>query len=199
MKKKRIIVVLYTLFLIDLFLVITKQTIYIDELMYQSIISIKNPAITSIMILITDLASTRFIIFANCVLILLCFFLKKTKWLLITISSIYSGITNSFLKMVIKRIRPIGIALVVENGYSFPSGHSMIAMLFYGMIFYLIAKHKLKGYRIICTILGIYIFSVGISRIYLGVHYASDVIGGWLFGSASVLILGELYKKYNEE
>ena len=86
--------------------------------------------------------------------------------------------------------RPTENRIINENGYSFPSGHSMISMAFYGFLIYLIYKYvknkKLKYISI--TLISILIIFIGISRIYLGVHYTSDVLAGFLF-SISYLII----------
>ena len=93
------------------------------------------------------------------------------------------GLINHILKEIIQRPRPpIEFRMVEESSFSFPSGHAMASMAFYGLMMYYIYNYlkneKLKN--IICTILSILILLVGVSRIYLGVHYASDVIAGFL-------------------
>ena len=89
-------------------------------------------------------------------------------------------ILNNVIKVIVKRERPISWFLVEESGYSFPSGHAMAAVCFYGLIIYLLYRSNIKKkYQIgIITFLTILILLIAISRIYLGVHYASDVIGG---------------------
>lgn len=89
---------------------------------------------------------------------------------------------NLLLKEIVQRPRPDeSIRLVTESGYSFPSGHSMVSMAFYGFLFWLVWRYeKDKVVRRIC--MGGFaslILLVGMSRIYLGVHYASDVIAGF--------------------
>lgn len=97
---------------------------------------------------------------------------------------------NLLLKNILQRPRPTGYRIIDETGYSFPSGHSMGSMAFYGFIIYLIykyVKNKKIKWVLICA-LTILIGMIGISRIYLGVHYTSDVLAGFLI-SISYLIL----------
>lgn len=109
---------------------------------------------------------------------------------------------NQILKFVFQRPRPEGYRLVEETGYSFPSGHSMVSAAFYGFLIYLIFHYvenrKLKW--LLCTILTFLVGLIGISRIYLGVHYASDVLGGFCFSIMYLIIYTNCLKsKLGEE
>ncbi len=97
---------------------------------------------------------------------------------------------NIVLKQIVQRPRPTEYRIVNETGYSFPSGHSMVSMAFYGFLIYLIYKYVKNQYLKIglITFLSILIISIGISRIYLGVHYTSDVMAGFCI-SVSYLVL----------
>ncbi len=126
------------------------------------------------------------------VLALMLFIYIKNKKIGVSIISNLAIITllNQLLKRIVQRPRPTEFRIVEESGYSFPSGHSMVSMAFYGYLIYLIYKYVKNKYLkwISIILLSILICSIGISRIYLGVHYTSDVLGGF-FISISYLII----------
>ena len=90
-------------------------------------------------------------------------------------------VLNTVLKVIVQRPRPAGFRLISESGYSFPSGHSMVAMAFFGLLIWMVWRyHRRDVMRVVwCVCFGLVIAMVGISRIYLGVHYASDVLAGF--------------------
>ena len=89
------------------------------------------------------------------------------------------------------------MVMTVERSYSFPSGHSMSSMIFYGLIIYYICKNmknkKLKSFLVM--LLSSIIFFIGLSRIYLGVHYATDVVGGYVFGLLYLVVFIKILNK----
>lgn len=95
------------------------------------------------------------------------------------------------LRIFFERPRPDNLRIIEETGFSFPSGHSMASMAFYGYLIYLIFMNvkdrKLRN--LLCAGLGILVFLIGLSRIYLGVHYTSDVIAGMCFSMAYLIFM----------
>jgi undecaprenyl-diphosphatase len=93
-----------------------------------------------------------------------------------------SELLNLFLKMIFHRSRPILHRIIDANGFSFPSGHSMAAFAMYGILSFLLWRHIPSRLGRIILLIGsaFVIWMIGISRIYLGVHYPSDVLGGFL-------------------
>lgn len=90
-------------------------------------------------------------------------------------------VLNLALKAIVQRPRPDGFQLAVESGFSFPSGHSMAAMAFFGLLIWLVWHYKRdRAMRnLCCAAFAVIIVMIGVSRIYLGVHYASDVLAGF--------------------
>ena len=107
-------------------------------------------------------------------------------------------ILNQLLKRVLQRPRPTEYRIIEETGYSFPSGHSMISMAFYGYLIYLIYKYVENKYVkwILISLLSVLICLIGVSRIYLGVHYTSDVLGGFLISISYLVIYISAVNKF---
>ena len=106
---------------------------------------------------------------------------------------------NWIIKHIVQRPRPdISLRLVEEDGYSFPSGHAMITTAFYGLIIcYLWNNIENKLLRnILCLGLAFLIVMIDFSRVYLGVHYLSDVIAGSLISIAYLIIAIEFAKRF---
>ena len=153
--------------------------------------------------LITDFATpiAKFItnfggpIFLSTICIILFIIIKNKKIGLSIIMNIaIIAILNQVLKRILQRPRPTEFRIIEETGYSFPSGHSMVSMAFYGYLIYLIYKY-IKNKYVKCisiVLLSILICSIGISRIYLGVHYTTDVLGGFFLSISCLIIFVEV-------
>ena len=137
---------------------------------------------------ITNFGGAIFLVIATITL----FIVIKNKKIGISILSNVAIVTvlNQLIKRILQRPRPTEYRIIEETGYSFPSGHSMVSMAFYGYLIYLIYKYVKNKYVkwISISLLSLLICAIGISRIYLGVHYTSDVLGGFLI-SISYLII----------
>ena len=144
---------------------------------------------------ITNFGGAIFIILLTVILIAVI----KNKKIGLSILTNLAIITilNQLLKRILQRPRPTEYRIIEESGYSFPSGHSMISMAFYGYLIYLIYKYvENKNVKwILISLLSILICLIGISRIYLGVHYTSDVLGGfWISISYLVIYISAVNK-----
>ncbi|MBA3647886.1 MAG: phosphatase PAP2 family protein [Chitinophagales bacterium] len=158
---------------------------------------------TEILLFFTFLGTSDFLIPANILLISYFAFVQKHKWYSIKIPaiSISSLLLMLGLKELFNRPRPLIPLLHPAEGLSFPSGHALTSVTFYGLLIYIIwerIKNKnLKWFLIFLLVL--LICTIGFSRVYLRVHYASDVLAGfcvgliWLVISLSVLRRIERY------
>ena len=169
------------------------KTLGFDSFIY-NLVYFKNDFLTVFYKFITEFASIFIILLIS--LIFLFVFKKYGVFLIINAFNIL--ILNTVLKLIFMRDRPFDLMIISEDGYSFPSGHAMAALGFYGFIIYIIyhlnLSKRIKYLFII--LLGILIFLIGLSRIYLGVHYASDVIAGYMASLSYLIIYITIVKKY---
>ena len=145
---------------------------------------------------ITNLGGAIFLIELTALLIILIKN-KKIGLSIFTNLVIVTGL-NQLLKRILQRPRPTEFRIVEETGYSFPSGHSMVSMAFYGYLIYLIYKYVKNKYIkwSLIVLLSCLIVGIGTSRIYLGVHYTSDVLGGFLISVSYLVIYISVVNKF---
>ncbi len=179
------------------------EDVFHKEIMMKDIIGYKlvstfliSDFATPIAKFITNFGGAIFLIIATIIL----FILIKNKKIGFSIISnlVIVTILNQLLKNILQRPRPNEFRIIEETGYSFPSGHSMVSMAFYGYLIYLIyryVKNKYIKWTLIVS-LSILICTIGISRIYLGVHYTSDVLGGFLISISYLVIYISAVNKF---
>ncbi len=128
----------------------------------------------------------------------LCLYLIKNKRIgyLVTINLLLIHLENEIIKIIFARPRPIVNPLIHMDGWSFPSGHAMKGIAFYGLFIFLIYKYmnNIKG-NILLICIPILIAAIGCSRVYLGVHYPSDVLAGWTLGLAHLMLFYHVFMK----
>lgn len=201
--KWTIVTILSVIFLILLISVYTGHIEQFDNSIYKVIEEMRNENLTKILIFITHLGGTISMILITTVLslILICFKRKKIA-IGIFLNLLISSCTYILLKNIITRPRPaVEEMLVEEIGFSFPSGHTTNNMAFYGFAIYLVYKNvKNKILRnFVCIIFAILAILVGFSRMYLRVHYPSDVLAGFCLGIILVILFETfIYSKINE-
>lgn len=198
--------ILLVCFLVLTILVKMNATVVFDDKVYGLIAGHQTDGLTQIYKGITFFGSTLFMVLF-CGSLFVFFLLKKKKRIAYGVASclIGSTILNNVVKIIVRRARPAVIHLVTETSFSFPSGHTMAAVSMYGILIYFILKSNLnKSVKIILSsLLGILMLLVGISRIYLGAHFATDIIGAILLSSVWLLfftnfIIGFINDKVKE-
>ena len=135
-----------------------------------------------IMLFITNLISVEFVCFLFFLLIIALE--KKSDAIYFFIGSSLTILLNLLIKVIVQRSRPDGVVLAIESGYSFPSAHAMLSVFIYGFIAYLIHinRTKRKKAKIDIFLFTTLVLLISFSRIYIGVHYFSDVICGAILG-----------------
>jgi undecaprenyl-diphosphatase len=185
-------------------MVFIKKTTSFDENVFTYISQHYKPLHTDFMVFISFLGKHTFLIPANLVLLAFYLFIRKNKRLTVRISALaLTSLSLMFmLKLSFQRTRPEIPLLEKVSGFSFPSGHALMSVAFYGLLIY-ITWQEIKQPLIRNTVvffLSLLILLIGFSRVYLRVHYASDVIAGFAVGFAwlllSLWVIDKLEKRY---
>jgi len=185
-----IIITLIVLFAAVAVLVMTGSFSGVEDGIYSWVYARMNLGLTSFMVFVSHIGSVRGVI----IIIVLLLIIPKTRMVYgipILINLSVSSSLNSLLKVIFSRDRPSFFPIVAETGYSFPSGHAMNNTALYTMLALLIFRRtENRTIRYLVLIPAILFPAViGYSRIYLGVHYAGDVLGGWILGVAVTLTI----------
>jgi len=164
----------------------------IDMLIFDKIKPRVNTMNNNIMLVITFMGKHQFLIPANLILIVYFLLVKKQTWFSIRVITIAisSLVLMLLLKQLFQRKRPLSPLLKAAKGLSFPSGHAIMAVTFYGLLIYIL-QHSITidGLKWLVTFLIILlIVLIGLSRVYLRVHYASDVAAGFIIGLLWLLL-----------
>lgn len=170
-----------------------------DEQISRWVHSLANPLLDRVMLAITFVGNPLPLIIATT---LLAFFLLR-RYQLRRVALLYAGAAytsyflSALLKRQFKRERPHLWQQIIRlpSDPSFPSGHAMISMTVYGLAAWLLAHYYPRWRRVIYLVAGLLIFSIGVSRVYLGVHWPSDVLAGFLFGFLVIVASGVWHHK----
>ena len=197
MKKRLVILIcgLLVLFVVLTVLVVLGLTKRFDEAGYLLVRSLECDFFDNYFLFVTRMGNENVIIVF---IIMLLFVLKDRERILLLFSSLISVVINQGIKHLLMRKRPDVLHLIKQGGYSYPSGHSMIAVAVYGLLIYFVCskiKNKYLKYGL-SLLLVLLIISIGISRIYVGVHYISDVLGGFLLAIIELILLICCFKHF---
>lgn len=166
----------------------------IDYAILNFVRTIVHPVLTAIMIFFTKTGDPIFYVI---LLVLVAPILIKRKQyrelILLLASVLISFFLNEAMKAIFQRVRPVGYAQIIQEGYSYPSGHSMVAASFYLTVAWLIREKRVSLQMVSKGTAG-YAFLPGLSRIYLGVHYPTDVLAGWILGISVAGLCIRMYR-----
>lgn len=165
----------------------------LDLKIITSVQNFRNESLTKVMVALSAIGSVKGLTYMT-MLVTIILFIRRHHLLSLYLSisvALGAGILNQSLKLLFQRERPDILRLVSIHGYSFPSGHSMGSMIFFGGLIFVLYRlmGKTSARFSLSMIFASMILLIGLSRIYLGVHYPSDVIAGfacgalWLIGS----------------
>lgn len=183
-------------------LFLIKKDLFVDYHGYRFVSSFSSTTLTKIMKIITICGSAKFLIGLTLGLVIVFLIRKRYKYaLFVSLNILFAHILNTLIKQLIRRNRPVGHRLVSEKGYSFPSGHSTVSLAVYSFLIFLIYRNVKNKYLKVTLIvlLSILIFLIGFSRIYLGVHFTSDVLAGYLLSISYINIFIYLCSKNMEK
>lgn len=199
MRKNTLILILISTLNLFIFILLSiamlsERVYFIDNKMFELTNYIISDGITSILIFITNFA---YVIIPSCLMLLV---IPKTRniGIPIALTMIISPVCVKLLKSSFGRLRPDIESIVVATGYSFPSGHTTNTMAFYTSISLIALKYienkTIKIAIVVCSY--ILAISTGFSRIYLGVHYASDVLAGFALGLFIATLIFFIWDNY---
>lgn len=182
-------------------LVVNGNSDFFDAFYGGGIQSLRGPGLNTVVELLTYLGNWQTITII-CLLLLAFSKTRKTYGIPVTIVAILSQIVNRVAKEIIARPRPDASNMLIEQGgYSYPSGHAATAIAVFVLLAYLICKNmdNKKRAAIYATLLSVLAILISLSRVYLGVHYASDVLGGFFVGLTCFGAVSMYFYPYKKE
>lgn len=186
-------------FFLMAYIVVTGVASGFDDSIRSIFYELRNESLTPVVKIITYLGNWQTIVLF-CIILLSVRPLRINYGLPVSVGAIAVTVINKMIKHIVQRVRPEDIThLIDEGGFSFASGHAAVSMFFYGMLIYLVrsnVKEKKKA-NITTIFLALPMILIGLSRIYLGVHYPTDVIAGWCIGIVMISLVSEVVEKKN--
>ena len=170
--------------------VLEKEAFAFDKTILLWIHSFANPTLDRIMLFITSLGDPNTVVVIVTISLALLIWRKYYQEAKIFFINCLGGVVLSYgLKLVFGKTRPdLWQSPITETSYSYPSGHALGSTILYGFLAYLLATRYPKFSRSIYTLAGLLIFAIGLSRLYLGVHWPTDIIGGYCIGFLWVML-----------
>lgn len=174
-----------------------------DQALMSLIQEWRNPLTTNIFLVMTYLGQWQMVLLiALLVVLILEAFKQRRKIALLLMALVSTLATSEVFKYLFHRSRPdTELSLINAHGYSFPSGHAVVSVVFYGVVCYFLWQICRRRWQrgLVIFLFSCLILSIGLSRIYLGVHWFSDVIGSWSLGLFWLILFLGLYQGGEEK
>lgn len=172
-----------------------------DESIMNLIYMLRSLRFAQVMLVFTHLGSLAVVLCFSLIAIVLWLLVKDYRKIKFFILSVVSGeVLAQALKVLIHRERPsVDLALVPRAGYAFPSGHATVSVVFYGLLGYFVMRHmRRRRHKVLVALATLaLIFFIGFSRVYIGAHWTTDVLAGWLLGLAVLAVVVAFYEQRN--
>lgn len=178
------------------------QTGYLDgfdDAVRYRVYSMRSDKLTVFWKFITH-SGDRYVVILLGVILLLMKSLREKYGVKFAIAALSSTALYQIMKYIFQRPRPdLALRLIEQGGYSFPSGHSMNCLVSLGILIYLLLKYceNRRLAKILSVGLGLLTILIGFSRVYVGVHYPTDIIGGWSLGIAVLVAMIYVFEKFD--
>jgi undecaprenyl-diphosphatase len=158
--------------------------------------SLQTPVLNTIAVWVTSIANGLTMVFLVPLTALALWLVGRHSGAIVVVATVTGGwLLSRMIQDIVQRARPVGVAVIpLPDAYSFPSGHAVAASLYFGALTFIVlgeVKSPALRYALV-TLFALLAVAVGMSRVYLGVHYLGDVVAGWLLAGAvvTVAILG---------
>ena len=178
------------------------QTGYLDgfdDAVRYRVYSMRSDKLTVFWRLITH-SGDRYVVIILGIILLLIKSLREKYGVKFAIATLSSTALYQIMKYIFQRPRPdLALRLIEQGGYSFPSGHSMNCLVSFGILIYLLLRYceNRRLAKILSVGLGLLTILIGFSRVYVGVHYPTDIIGGWSLGIAVLVAMIYAFEKFD--
>lgn len=186
-------------FAVILACVLTGHAAGFDDPVREFFYSLRGPLMTRVAVFITTLAN-KYVIIGLCLLLLIVPQTRLTFGVPLSAGALGTMLLNTLIKHIVGRLRPDVLHLVVEEGYSFPSGHSITSMFFYGFAIWLVWRNVKNptARNILTVLLAVPMLLIGPTRVYLGVHFPTDVLAAWCLAIAAIMLAIEIIRLFEK-
>lgn len=178
------------------------QTGYLDgfdDTVRYRVYNMRSDKLTAFWKFITH-SGDRYVVILLGVILLLKKSLREKYGVKFAIAALSSTALYQIMKYIFQRPRPdLALRLIEQGGYSFPSGHSMNCLVSFGILIYLLLRYceNRRLAKLLSFGLGLLTILIGFSRVYVGVHYPTDIIGGWSLGIAVLVAMIYAFEKFD--